>query len=145
MQGRNACMKSRTCLYKVLQFFPVLDKWANLLVFPIKSNKISKKILLYSDRKPRARQKLSVRPEQPKICKCPTPGTNRANKCPAVARGGGGGGGGGAGRSWNWLMHNTRLFFAAENGSVEVLELVVLFLLRTRGKPSVLKTGKRFP
>ena len=27
---------------------------------------------------------------QCKICKCPTPGTDKAGKCPAVARGGGG-------------------------------------------------------
>ena len=42
-------------------------------------------------------------------------------------------------------MHNRRLFLAAENGLVDLLELVVLFLLRSRGEPSVLKTGKRFP
>ena len=27
-------------------------------------------------------------PGQWKICKCPTPGTDKAGKCPAVARGG---------------------------------------------------------
>ena len=32
---------------------------------------------------------------QCKIWKCPTPGTDKAGKYPAVARGGGGGGGGG--------------------------------------------------
>ena len=30
-------------------------------------------------------------PGQRKICKCPTPGTDEAGKCPAVAREGGGG------------------------------------------------------
>ena len=34
-------------------------------------------------------------PGQRKICKCPTPGTDEADKCPAVAREGGGGRGGG--------------------------------------------------
>ena len=34
---------------------------------------------------------------QHKICKCPTPGTDGAGKCQALARGGGGGGGGGLG------------------------------------------------
>ena len=29
-------------------------------------------------------------PEQYKICKCPTPGTDEGSKCPAVVRGGGG-------------------------------------------------------
>ena len=42
-------------------------------------------------------------------------------------------------------MHNRRLFLAVENGLVDLLELVVLFLLRSRGELSVLKTGKRFP
>ena len=32
----------------------------------------------------------------------------------------------------NKLPNTTRVFFAAENGSVEVLELVALFLLKTR-------------
>ena len=36
----------------------------------------------------------------------PHPGTDKAGKCPVVARRGGGGGGGWAGRRWNWLMHN---------------------------------------
>ena len=37
-------------------------------------------------------------PGQHKICKCPTPGTDGAGKCQALARGAGGGGGaGGAG------------------------------------------------
>ena len=31
------------------------------------------------------------RPEQCKICKCPTPGTDKGSKCPAVVLGGGGG------------------------------------------------------
>ena len=30
-QWRNACIKSRTCLYNPLKFIPVLDTWANLL------------------------------------------------------------------------------------------------------------------
>ena len=53
---------------------------------------------LYSDRKPRAYQKLGngpgvgkcPAPGQHKICKCPTPGTDTEGKCPVVARGGGG-------------------------------------------------------
>ena len=61
--------------------------------FPVKPS-----VWLYSDRKPRACQKLGngpgvgkcPAPGQCKICKCPTPGTDRAGKCPAVARGGGG-------------------------------------------------------
>ena len=44
-------------------------------------------------------------------------------------------------------LPNTRVFDAAENGSVKVLELVALFLLKpsSRREPSVLKTGRRFP
>ena len=38
---------------------------------------------------------------QHKICKCPTPGTDGAGKCQALARGGGGGGGGG-GEGLGW-------------------------------------------
>ena len=57
----------RTCLYNPLQFFPVVDRWANML---------------YSDRKPCTCQKLGNRPgagkcpapRQHKICKCPTSG-----------------------------------------------------------------------
>ena len=37
-------------------------------------------------------------------------------------------------------LPNTRVFVAAENGSVGVLEFLVLFR-----EPSVLKTGRRFP
>ena len=37
-QWRNARIKSRTCLYNPLHFFPVLDRWANMLVFPVKSS-----------------------------------------------------------------------------------------------------------
>ena len=52
---------------------------------------------LYSDRKPRECQKLEVgpgvgkcpAPGQRKICKCHTPGTDKAGKCPEVTRGGG--------------------------------------------------------
>ena len=40
-------------------------------------------------------------------------------------------------------LPNTRVFVAAENGSVEVLELVALFLLKT-GTFSA-RTGRRFP
>ena len=40
---------------------------------------------------------------------------------------------------------NTRVFFAAENGSVEVLELVALFSSQDGNLQSVLKTGRRFP
>ena len=36
--------------------------------------------------------------EWPGVGKCPTPGTDKVGKCPAVAWGGGGGG---AGRRWN--------------------------------------------
>ena len=61
-------------------------------------------IVQYSDRKPRACQKLGVGKcpgaGQRKIFKCPTPGSDKAGKYPAVARGGGG-----AGHSWNWLLH----------------------------------------
>ena len=31
-QRKNACIKSRTCLYNPLQFFPVLDNYTNMLV-----------------------------------------------------------------------------------------------------------------
>ena len=41
-------------------------------------------------------------------------------------------------------LPNTRVSVAAENGSVEVLKLVALFLVET-GWPPVLKTGRRFP
>ena len=52
---------------------------------------------LYSERKPRARQKLGngpgvskcPAPGQCKIWKCPTLGTDKVGKCPAVAREGG--------------------------------------------------------
>ena len=62
--------------------------------FPVKPS-----VWLYSDRKPRACQKLGngpgvgkcPAPGQCKICKCPTLGTDKAGKCPAVARGEGGG------------------------------------------------------
>ena len=62
---------------------------------------------LYSDRKLRACQKLGVgpgvgkcpAPGQRKICKRPTPETDKAGKCPAKA-GGGRMGGGGEGGSW---------------------------------------------
>ena len=50
-QWRNACIKSRTCLYKPLYFFPVPDS----LVLPVKSS-----VWLYSIRKPRACQKLWI-------------------------------------------------------------------------------------
>ena len=58
--------------------------------FPVKPS-----VQLYSDRKPRACQKLGngcgvgkcTAPGQCKICKCLTPGTVKAGKCPAVARG----------------------------------------------------------
>ena len=32
---KDACIKSRTCLYNPIQFFPVLDRWANMHVFPV--------------------------------------------------------------------------------------------------------------
>ena len=68
--------------------------------FPVISS-----VWLYSDRKPRACQKLGnspgvgkcPAPGQRKICKYPTPWTKKAGKCPAVARrreGRGEGGGG---------------------------------------------------
>ena len=41
-------------------------------------------------------------PGQYKICKYPIPGTDKAGKCPAVARGGKGGGGGGGGGGGDW-------------------------------------------
>ena len=52
-------------------------------------------VQLYSDRKPRACQKLGngpgfgkcPAPGQCKICKCLTPGSDKEGKCPAVARG----------------------------------------------------------
>ena len=54
-------------------------------------------------------------PGQREICKCPTLGTEKVGKCPAVAPGGGGGGGGAgereARRGWNWLMHYSRELF----------------------------------
>ena len=95
----------KKCMHKIKKMplqtcskiFPVLDKLANLLVFPAKSS-----VQLYSDsdRKPCACQKLGVglgvgkcpAPEQRKIYKCPTPGTDKAGNCPAVAGWGGGGG-----------------------------------------------------
>ena len=61
--------------------------------FPVKPS-----VWLYSDRKPCACQKLGNGPgvgkcpAECKICKCPTPGTDKAGTGPAVARGGGGGG-----------------------------------------------------
>ena len=43
----------------------------------------------------------NAQPEQYKICKCPTPGTDKGSKCPAVVRGGGGEGCmGAAGIDW---------------------------------------------
>ena len=81
--------------------FPVLDRWANLLAFPVKSS-----VYLYSNRKPRACQKLVGGPRvgkcpvpgQRKICKCLTHGTGwQAGQMPHSSRG--------AGSSWNWLMH----------------------------------------
>ena len=90
-QWRNGCIKSRTCLYNPLQFFPALDRWANLLSFPVKSS-----VLLYSDRKPRACQKLG---NGPGVGKCPAPGQHKIRKCPAVGRGRGGGSGG-LGAAW---------------------------------------------
>ena len=52
---------------------------------------IKSSVWLYSDKKPRACQKLGVAaPGQRKICKCPTPGIDKAGKCPAVAWGDGG-------------------------------------------------------
>ena len=97
-------LRRRQAFTTLFQFIPVLDRWANLLVFPVKPS-----VYLFSIRKPRACQKLGngpgvgkcPAPGQCKICKCPTPGTDKAGKCPAVARGGGV-----AGRMWNWLMHN---------------------------------------
>ena len=87
---------------------PVLDRWANLLFFPVISS-----VWLYSDRKPRACQKLGNSPGvgkcpvpgQRKICKCPTPWTKKAGKCPAVARRREGGGGRELGAARNdWCM-----------------------------------------
>ena len=96
--------------------FPVLDK--NLLVFPVKSS-----VYLYSDRKPRACQKLGVgpgvgkcpAPGQRKICKCPTPGTDKAGKCSAVARGGGG-------RGWAQLelTDKAHLFWQISSNDVKL-------------------------
>ena len=89
----------KKCVHKIknmplqpLQFFPVHDRWGNLLSFPVKSS-----VYFYSDRKPRAWKKVGngpgvgkcPAPGQHKICKCPTRGTDKAGKCPAVARGGG--------------------------------------------------------
>ena len=99
----------------LFNFFAVLDRRASLLVFPVKSS-----VWLYSDRKPRACQKLGVgpgvdklpAPGQRKICKCPTPGTDKAGKCPVVALEGGRGE---AGRSWNWLMHYSAINFCGKN------------------------------
>ena len=86
-------LRRRQAFTTLFQFIPVLDRWANLLVFPVKPS-----VYLFSIRKPRACQKLGngpgvgkcPAPGQCKICKCPTPGTDKAGKCPAVARGGGG-------------------------------------------------------
>ena len=50
--------------------------------FPVKPS-----VYLYSDRKLRACQKLG---NGPGVGKCPTPRTDKAVKCPAVARGVGG-------------------------------------------------------
>ena len=68
-----------------------------MLVFLAKSS-----VWLYSDRKPRACQKRGnspglgkcLAPRQHKVCKCPTPGMDKAGKWPTVAQGGGGGRGG---------------------------------------------------
>ena len=93
-QSMKKCMhKIRNMSLQTSLIFPVLDRWANLLSFPVKSS-----VWLYADRKPRACQKLGKgpgvgkcpAPGQHKICKCPTPGTDKAGKCPAVAWGGGG-------------------------------------------------------
>ena len=62
-----------------------------------KSIPVAPSVYLYYDRKPRACQKLRdfagvgkcPAPGQHKICKSPTPGTDKAGNCPAVARGGG--------------------------------------------------------
>ena len=42
-------------------------------------------------------------------------------------------------------LPSTRVFVAAENGWVEVLELVALFLLKTGAFMISAKTGRRFP
>ena len=83
----------KKCMHKIKNMpsqtssiFPVLDRWANLLSLPVKSS-----VYFFSDSKPRACQKLRNGPGQLKICKCPTLGTDKAGKCPAVARGEGGG------------------------------------------------------
>ena len=65
--------------------------------FPVKHS-----VVLNSDRKPRACEKLGngpgvgkcPAPGRCKLCQCPTPGTDKAGKCPAVTRGGGLGAGG---------------------------------------------------
>ena len=81
--------------------------------FPVKPS-----VQLYSDRKLCACHKLGnglgvgkcLVPGQCKICKFPTPGTDKADKCPAVA-----GGAGGAGHRWCCcvaLVYNTiHIFF----------------------------------
>ena len=64
-----------------------------MFVFPVKSS-----VSLYSDKKPRACQKLGNSPGvgkcralgQSKICKCPILGTDKVGKRPTVVRGGGG-------------------------------------------------------
>ena len=80
------CMhKTKNMPSQTSSIFSVLDRWANLLSLPVKSS-----VYFFSDSKPRACQKLRNGPGQLKICKCPTLGTDKAGKCPAVARGGGG-------------------------------------------------------
>ena len=93
-QWRNACIKSRACLFN-----PCPWQMSQSAFFSVISS-----VWLYSDRKPRACQKLGNSPGvgkcpvpgQRKICKCTTPWTKKAGKCSAVARrrevGGGGGG-----------------------------------------------------
>ena len=70
----------RTCLHNPLQLFPVLDRWVNMLVFPVKSF-----VLLYSDRKPRTCQKLG---KSPGVGKCPATGQHNICKCPTPSAAG---------------------------------------------------------
>ena len=75
-QGRNACIKLRTRLYNPFcSYFWIRNHFTGV-----------------SKARGRGGPRVSkcLTPGQRKICYYPPPGTDRAGKCPAVARGGGG-------------------------------------------------------
>ena len=128
MQWKKPRIKSRTCLYNPLQFFS--GPW-QMSQYACLSSKILCVVNLIGNRM-RAKSLgialglVNARPPgRAKFANAPPSGTDKAGKCPPVARGGGGGG---ARCSCNWRMHycQERSYLRVNMALLLTLRLVLL-------------------